>query len=171
MVLFLASEVLFFGGLFGAYFALRASTEPWPPNGVELEMPLAAVATVILVVSSFTFQVGVRAAERGHRDRLRRWSLLTLLLGVAFLGMQWWDWSHLAFSVSSHAYGTMFFAMTGFHGLHVAGGLALLLVILGRDAQGAYRDGTVAGPEAVAYYWHFVDAVWLALFATLFVLR
>jgi cytochrome c oxidase subunit 3 len=170
-VLFLASEVLFFGGLFGAYFALRASTNPWPPEGVELETTLAAVGTVFLVASSFTYQVGVRAAQRGRLDALRAWSIVTLLLGVAFLGLQWWDWSHLGFGVSSHAYGTMFFAMTGFHGLHVTGGITLLLVVVGRIAQGAYRDGDVTAPEAVAYYWHFVDIVWLALFLTLFVLR
>ena len=170
-VLFLASEVLFFGGLFGAYFALRASTALWPPEGVELETVLATVGTVILVVSSFTFQAGVRAGERGRLGGLRAWSLVTLVLGATFLGIQWWDWSHLDFGVSSHAYGTMFFTMTGFHGLHVAGGLVLMLVILGRLAQGAYRDGNLTGPQAVAYYWHFVDVVWVALYATLFLLR
>jgi cytochrome c oxidase subunit 3 len=162
---------LFFGGLFGAYFALRASTAPWPPVGVELDTLLATAGTLILVMSSFTFQAGVRAAEGGRLAGLRMWSSMTLALGVAFLGIQWWDWYHLDFGVSSHAYGTMFFAMTGFHGLHVAGGLVLMLVIVGRMAQGAYRDGNVTGPQAVAYYWHFVDVVWLALFATLFVLR
>jgi len=170
-ILFLASELLFFGGLFAAYFALRAQTSPWPPAGVELDLLLPAIGTALLVASSFTYQAGVAAAERGSLGGLRAWLGVTLGLGAAFLGLQLWDYAHLDFEVSSHAYGTMFFAMTGFHGLHVAAGLLLMLVVLGRSAQGAYRDGRVEGPHAIGYYWHFVDVVWIGLFAALYVLR
>ena len=171
MVLFLASEVMFFGGLFGAYYALRSSTPIWPPDGVDLDTALATIATAILVISSFTFQGGVRAAEHGRVGRVRSWTLATIALGIIFLAIQAWDWAHLDFSVSSHAYGTMFFAMTGFHGLHVVGGLVLMILVVGRLAPGGDRDADVTGQHAVAYYWHFVDVVWVALFATLFVLR
>ena len=171
VILFLASELLFFGGLFAAYFALRARTSPWPPSHVELDLPLAAVATAVLVLSSFTLHLGLTAGERGDLRGLRLWTWLTIALGAVFLGMQLWDWAHLDFSVSTDAYGTIFYAMTGLHGLHVAAGLVLLLVLVGRMAQGAYRDGRLDSAHAIGYYWHFVDGVWIALFATLFLLR
>jgi cytochrome c oxidase subunit 3 len=170
-ILFLASELLFFGGLFAAYFALRARSDPWPPADVELSVPLVAVATAILVLSSFTLHAGLSAADKGNLSGLRTWVWVSLGLGSVFLGMQVWDYLHLDFSVSTHAYGTMFYAMTGLHALHVTAGLVLMLVILGRLAQGAYRDGRTDGPHAIGYYWHFVDGVWVALFATLYLLR
>ncbi|HSL10103.1 MAG TPA: heme-copper oxidase subunit III [Actinomycetota bacterium] len=170
-VLFLASELLFFGSLFAAYFALRAQTVTWPPEGVQLDVVVPAIGTVLLVLSSVTFQVGLVAGERGRRSGLRAWIAATLLLGIVFLGVQIWDYTRLDFDVSSHAYGTIFYAMTGFHGLHVAAGIVLMLVILGRLAQGAYQDGRVESVHAIGYYWHFVDVVWIALFATLYLLR
>ena len=170
-VLFLASEVIFFGSLFAAYFALRAQTDPWPPQGVELEMLLPTIGTVLLVLSSVTFQLGVGAGERGRVGTLGGWTAASLLLGGAFLGLQVYDWTHLDFTVSSHAYGTIFYTMTGFHGLHVAAGLILMVVILGRLSQDAFRGGRVESVHAIGYYWHFVDVVWLALFATLYLLR
>jgi cytochrome c oxidase subunit III len=170
-ILFLASELLFFGGLFAAYFSLRSRTVPWPPDGVELATGLSAFATAILIASSVTFQVAVRRAERGDLRGMRRWTLPSFALGVVFLAIQALDWSELGFGVSTHAYGTIYLAMTGFHGLHVLAGLVLMVVVLGRAAQGAYRDGAADGVAGVGYYWHFVDAVWVALFATLFLLR
>jgi cytochrome c oxidase subunit III len=170
-ILFLASELLFFGGLFAAYFNLRAETSPWPPEGVELEVVAATMGTLLLVVSSFTLQAGIVAGGRSRVRAMRGWTLATIVLGSAFIGIQLFDWLHLDFGVSSHAYGTMFYAMTGFHGLHVVAGLLLMLVVLARSVQGAYRDGNVEGAEAIAYYWHFVDVVWIALYATIFLLR
>jgi cytochrome c oxidase subunit 3 len=170
-IVFLASELVFFGGLFAAYFTLRSQTSPWPPSGVELDVARPSVATALLVLSSFTFVAGLRGARTGRLASLRRWILVTILLALAFLGFQLLDWVRAGFAVSSHAYGTMVYAMTGFHGLHVIAGVLLMLVIPGRMAQGAYRDGNVDGPEAVGYYWHFVDAVWIGLYATIFLLR
>ncbi len=170
-ILFLASELLFFGGLFGAYFALRARTSQWPPGGVELETVLAAVATALLVLSSGTFHLGVRDAARGRIAGLRRWIVVTLALGAMFMGIQVFDYSRLSFEVSSHAYGTMYFAMTGLHGMHVLAGLVLMLVVLGRSGHGVFVPGKIDGLHAVGYYWHFVDAVWIGLFATLFLVR
>lgn len=170
-IVFLASELVFFGGLFAAYFTLRSQTSPWPPSGVDLHVARPSVATALLVLSSFTFVAGLRGARAGRLASLRRWILVTILLALAFLGLQLLDWVQAGFAVSSHAYGTMVYAMTGFHGLHVIAGVLLMLVILGRMAQGAYGDGNVDGPEAVGYYWHFVDAVWIGLYATIFLLR
>ena len=170
-ILFLASELLFFGGLFGAYYALRAQTSPWPPKVVELETALAAVATGLLVLSSVTFHAGLVAARRERLGGMRVWIVTTLALGAVFLGIQVYDYTRLPFEVSTDAYGTMYYAMTGLHGLHVLAGLVLMLVVLARAAQGAYRGGRVHGMHAVGYYWHFVDVVWIGLFATLFLVR
>ncbi len=170
-ILFLASELLFFGGLFAAYFGLRSETSPWPPAGVRLSLPLGIIGTALLVTSSLTFDRGLRAGAQGRFAALRGWVLGTMALGAAFLGVELYDWLTLDFSVSSHAYGTMYYAMTGFHGLHVLAGLVLMVVVLTRLAQGAYRGGDVDGMHAVTYYWHFVDGVWVALFLTLIVLR
>jgi len=170
-ILFLASELLFFGGLFGAYYALRAQTSPWPPEGVELETLLAAVATLLLVLSSGTFHLGLVAARRERIGGLKVWIAITLLLGALFLSLQVLDYSRLSFEVSSHAYGTMYYAMTGLHWLHVAAGLVLMCVVFLRIRQGAYQDGQIDGLHAVGYYWHFVDVVWIGLFATLFLVR
>ena len=170
-IAFLASELLLFGGLFAAYFGLRSETTPWPPAGVHLDVLLGAVGTALLLTSSFTFHLGANAAGRGRFGAFRAWILLTMALGLAFLGVELYDWLTLDFSVSTHAYGTMYYTMTGIHWLHVTAGLVLMVVVLGRLAQGAYRDGHLEGMHAASYYWHFVDGVWLALFLTLFVLR
>jgi len=170
-ILFLSSELLLFGGLFAAYFGLRAETSVWPPRGADLDVALATVGTGLLIASSFTFRAGVSSAGRGALRRFRGWTLATMALGVAFLAIQIYDYTRLAFSVSSNAYGTMYYSMTGFHGLHVFAGLVLMVVVLGRASLGAYEDGGVDGLECVAYYWHFVDVVWIGLYATLFLLR
>jgi cytochrome c oxidase subunit 3 len=99
------------------------------------------------------------------------WIVGTFVLGLGFVALQLTDYLRLDFKVSTNAYGTMYWTMTGLHGLHVLAGLILMLVVLGRIAQGAYRDGRLDGAHAIAYYWHFVDVVWIALFATLFLLR
>jgi cytochrome c oxidase subunit 3 len=171
VVLFLASELMFFGGLFASYFFLRSVRSPWPPNGVELDTLPSAIATAILVASSGTYQMGIRAARRGNLGAMRAWIVLTFVLGATFVSAQAHDWTTLSFSVSSNAYGTLFYGMTGFHGLHVIAGLVLMLVVLGRSLEGAYREGEIRGVEAVGYYWHFVDVVWLGLFSTLFLIR
>jgi cytochrome c oxidase subunit III len=170
-IVFLASELLLFGGLFAAYFTFRAQTTPWPPKGVELNVPIAAVGTLLLLLSSGTYHLATRAGERQRLSAMRWWVVATFGLGAAFLGLELYDWLHLDFEVSSHAYGTMYYTMTGIHGLHVLAGLVLMLVVLGRLAQGAYRGGRIEGAHAIGYYWHFVDVVWIALFATIFILR
>jgi len=170
-VAFLSSELMFFGGLFAAYFTLRAVSAVWPPADVNLEVLEPAIATALLVISSFTMQGALHRARAGDLDGMRRWVGVTMLLGVLFLSSQVRTWLAADFGVSSNAYGTMFYGMTGFHALHVTAGIVLMLVVLGRTAQGAYRDGRLSGLEAVTYYWHFVDVVWIALFATIYLIK
>ena len=102
---------------------------------------------------------------------MRRWVWVSFALGAAFVALQLFDYSRLDFRVSTNEYGTIFYSMTGFHALHVVVGLLLMLLVLGRAAQGAYANGEHAGAEAVGYYWHFVDAVWIGLFATIYLIR
>ena len=162
VVVWLTSEVLFFGALFGAWFSLRsANAGVWPPEGAEVERLLPTIGTVLLLSSSATVQLAARAA-RPDPDLARRWLMATVALGTVFLGLQAREWATLPFSVDDHAYGTAFFALTGFHGLHVLGGLAAMSVLARH--RPAHHDAV----EVVSLYWHFVDGVWLVLFASVY---
>ncbi len=174
MVIFIASEAMFFAGLFAAYYTLRSLTPLWPPRGVTFSsfgMVQAMIATVILVTSSIPAHLSMLRLRQKDFGAMRRWVLLTILMGVVFLGWKFHEWSVTEFSISSHAYGTMFFSLTGFHALHMVVGLILLSAVAVRVSQGAYRGGYHAGPEAAVYYWHFVDAVWIGVFTTIYLVR
>jgi cytochrome c oxidase subunit III len=174
MVIFITSELMFFGALFGAYFTIRAQAGEWPPEGTpHIDAVRTAIFTIFLVASSFTQHLGVVAIRRGDRDGCVRWTALTVALGLVFLGGQALEYSELfdeGFTIGTNVFGTLFFTMTGFHGLHVAGGL-LMLTIVGAKAQMGHFSAESHGPaEAVGYYWHFVDVVWLFLFLVLYIL-
>jgi cytochrome c oxidase subunit III len=175
MMLFLSSEVMFFASLFGAYFTIRGRAPSWPPpEAPDLALLRPALFSILLIASSVTMQFGVIAARRDDRRQLTRWLVLTLALGAVFLAGQAWEYAELAndgFTVSTDIFGTTFYAMTGFHGLHVAGGLLAIGLIASaarRQQYGARRIGPI---EAVSYYWHFVDVIWILLFSTIYVLR
>jgi cytochrome c oxidase subunit 3 len=175
MLLFIASEVMFFGGLFATYFNARASVGPgnWhPPEGAhELDLPLAAVLTAILVASSFTMQFGVWAIRRGDTGKLRMWTAITLVLGVMFLGGQLYDYSQLGFGIADGVFGTVFYTLTGFHGAHVFGGTVGLTIVLARAMRNQFSARNHIAVEAVSIYWHFVDVVWIGVFSTIYLLR
>ena len=170
-VVWLASELMFFSGLFAAYFALRAQSALWPPKDANLDTVSATIATAVLVVSSGTMQLGVRAVRRDDRLAYLRWLMVTLTLGAVFVASQAVDWTRLHFSISSNAYGSAFYLMTGFHGLHVIGGLLAMLVVGGRALSPNFGAEDLPSVEMLSYYWHFVDAVWIALWLTIFFLR
>jgi len=175
MVLFIASEVMFFGGLFGAYFTIRSSATLWPPEGTpHLETWYAAVLTTILVSSSVTMQFGVWAIRRNDQRKLMLWLIVSLLLGVAFLCGQANEYRTLigeGMTLSSGVFGSTFFTLTGFHGAHVAGGAAFILIVLLRARSGQFTARYHDTVEMASYYWHFVDVVWLGLFSTIYLLR
>jgi cytochrome c oxidase subunit 3 len=172
MVLFIASEVMFFGGLFAAYFNIRADATQWPPAGLEhLHANLPAIFTVVLVLSSVTMQMGVYAIRRGNVKALSRWVAITLLLGIVFLCGQIYDYSHLEFTIRDGVYGSTFYTLTGFHGAHVFGGAIYLFIVLIRSKTGQFTKAHHAAVEGASMYWHFVDVVWIALFFTLYVLK
>ena len=175
MLLFIASEVMFFGGLFAAYFNSRAAHQGvWgPPEGAEPLgiLPIALPITIILISSSFTMQLAVWAIRRGDQRAMRNWTALTLLLGIAFLVGQLYDYSTLGFGISDGAFGTVFYTLTGFHGAHVFGGTVGLTILVARATQGQFSARNHVAVEAISFYWHFVDVVWIALFSTLYFLR
>ena len=175
VVIFLGSELMFFGSLFGMYFTLRAQNKAvWPPPGIELGLLRPGLFTAVLVASSFTMQMADHRIRQGNVASMRRWILVTLLMGLIFLFGQGWDYLELTqqgLELSTNAYGSAFYTMTGFHALHVFAGLLVMLVVLGRAAAGAYSKDQHSAVEAATYYWHFVDGVWVALFATLFLLK
>lgn len=170
-MVWLASELMFFGGLFASYFTIRAQTPVWPPPGVHLDILRDGLFTLVLVSSSFTMQMGERHLHKGNRSQARRWIVLTLVLGLVFLGNQALEWFTLDFTATTHAYGSLFFSMTGFHGLHVLLGLVVMVALLGRIVGPGPDPGDGPAAQVITFYWHFVDVVWLALFAIIFLLQ
>jgi cytochrome c oxidase subunit 3 len=175
MVLFIASEVMFFGGLFGAYFTIRSAAPRWPPEGTpHLTTLYAAVLTAILVSSSVTMQFGVWAIRRNDSRRLMLWLAVSLLLGLCFLAGQANEYRMLieeGMTLSSGVFGSTFFTLTGFHGAHVAGGACFILIVLLRARSGQFTARYHDTVEMASYYWHFVDVVWIGLFSTIYLLR
>ena len=176
MLLFIASEVMFFAGLFAVYFNIRASHPRWPPEGTEHfgVNPIVVIATILLIVSSFTMQWGVWRIRRDDRTGMNRALVVTLILGILFLAMQAYDYSILygeGIRLNSGIFGSLFYTMTGFHGAHVFGGVVGITVMLLRGLAGQFSGRHHVAVEAVSIYWHFVDVVWIALFTTLYLLR
>jgi cytochrome c oxidase subunit 3 len=175
-IIWLSSELMFFAGLFAMYFTARArATHGWPPEPTELNLPYALFFTVILILSSVTCQFGVFAAESGNVYGLRRWFTITFVMGLAFVLGQANEYRILVTehgtSISSSTYGSVFFLTTGFHALHVIGGLLAFVFMLIRSAMGRFTPAQATAAIVVSYYWHFVDVVWVGLFATIYLIR
>jgi cytochrome c oxidase subunit 3 len=170
-VVWLSSELMFFAGLFAAYFTLRGADRPWPPPNSELATARTAVATAVLIGSSFTMHLAVRASERDDRQGSVKWLMATVGLALVFLANLAWEYAELPFSISTNAYGSMFYLMTGFHGMHVIGGIAFMAAVVGVIAGSSSRAPSAQTVAVCAYYWHFVDVVWVAMFTTLYLLR
>jgi cytochrome c oxidase subunit 3 len=175
-IVWLSSELMFFAGLFAMYFTIRSVTgnANWPPEDVKLSVGYSAVFTTILVLSSVTCQIGVFAAERGDVYKLRRWFFLTFLMGLVFvLGQanEYRNEVHEGLTLASSPYGSVFYLTTGFHGLHVIGGLFAFIVVLLRSTVGRFTPEKATSAIVVSYYWHFVDVVWIGLYATIYILQ
>jgi cytochrome c oxidase subunit 3 len=186
-IVWLASELMFFAGLFAMYFTIRSvSPELWQERTVLLNVPFAAVNTMMLVISSVWCQLGVFKAEQGQPARtgsllqlkawgMREWYVLTYIFGSIFISGQVLEYARLVrdnVTISSDAYGSVFYLTTGFHGLHVTGGLIAILLIIGRTfTTRRYTHAQASGAIVTSYYWHFVDVVWIALFSTIYLLK
>ncbi len=185
-IVWLASELMFFAGLFAMYFTHRSvNAELWPAGVEHLNVPFSSINTLILVSSSITAQMGVWAAERFEQRRtgslldIRRWGTvewfsLTFVLGAIFVAGQVYEYAELfqgGLTVAS-SYGSVFYITTGFHGLHVIGGLIAFLMIIARSfAAKRFGHHEATSAVVVSYYWHFVDVVWIALFATIYLIQ
>jgi cytochrome c oxidase subunit 3 len=175
-IVWLSSELMFFAGLFAIYFTARAqNVGEWPPPPTHLDVPYALVVTIVLVASSFTCQYGVFAAERGDVFGLRRWYLLTLFMGTFFVLGQANEYHTLVTehetTIYGSAYGTVFYLATGFHALHVTGGLIAFIFLLARTKMSKFTPAQATAAIVVSYYWHFVDVVWVGLFAVIYFIR
>ena len=187
-IVWLASELMFFAGLFAMYFSHRSVMpgEEWASYSNDLNFWFALANTSVLVLSSVACQFGVFAAERFQPRRtgsllqitrwgMNEWMTLTFIMGAIFVGGQIFEYAELVqhgISISSSPYGSVFFMTTGFHGLHVVGGLIAFLVLLARSFTAkkfGHHEATTA--IVVSYYWHFVDVVWVALFIIIYILR
>ncbi|MCU1491071.1 MAG: cytochrome c oxidase subunit [Acidimicrobiaceae bacterium] len=170
-MIWLGSEFMFFSGLFAAFFTIRAHAGAhWPGPGIKLDTYQALVFTVVLLASSPTMQMGVWALERGERNKARAWTVVSFLLGAAFVGNQAFEWKTLPFRVHTNSYGSLFYIMSGLHGLHVLLGLVAMIALLARMSGPKGDAGELPVFQAVSYYWHFVDIVWIGLFSALFLL-
>ena len=186
-IIWLASELMFFAALFASYFTIRAQSQDlWAAETQLLNVPFATVNTTVLVLSSVTCQLGVFAAERGQVGRtgsvfqvkgwgLREWFVLTYLMGAVFIAGQALEYAelvHEGLTIPANAYGTVFYLTTGFHGIHVTGGLIAFLFVLGRTFMARrFTHEQAVSAIVVSYYWHFVDVVWIALFATIYLIK
>ncbi len=170
--LFILSEVMLFGALFAAYFVLRAQSPAWPPQP-DLERPellLVGLNTLILLSSSVTMQWGVRRIAADDLAGLRRGLAVTIVLGAVFLVIQAYEFATNGFGISDGIFGSTFYILTGFHGAHVLAGLLLISAVANRARLGLVSAAGHTAVEAVSYYWHFVDVVWVCLFLSLYVL-
>jgi cytochrome c oxidase subunit III len=187
-IVWLSSELMFFAALFAMYFTIRSvdkgQGEHWPM--AHLDLKLATVNTTVLLLSSVTCQLGVFAVERGQIRRtgsiwnmsrwgLREWYVLTFFMGLYFVCGQGYEYLALirdGVTLQSSNYGSVFFIATGFHGLHVTGGLLAFIFLLGRTyAAKRFTQEQQVSAIVVSYYWHFVDVVWIGLYTTIYLIH
>jgi cytochrome c oxidase subunit 3 len=172
MLLFIISEIMVFGAFFTAYFFIRVvNGDHWFPfQGHSLPVAVAGTNTAILVSSSFTLHWAESSIKRGNRFGLKAGILSTFLLGCTFLFVQINEYVHIGFSPQNFAQGSIFYGLTGLHGAHVFIGLTLLAMVVVRSFRGHYSPEEHRGVEVPGIYWHFVDAMWIVVYFTVYVL-
>jgi cytochrome c oxidase subunit 3 len=172
VIVFLASDVMLFAPFFAAYFLLRSTTDRWPPAGVELAVGRTAVATAVLVASSFTMVASDHAGLRSDgRRAMRRWLLATIALGSIFLANQITEYATLDFRADDHPYGSIYWLLTGLHGAHVTAGLGALAILFVRSVRARSHESVGIWAQGVSLFWHLVDVIWLFVFSTIWLLQ
>jgi len=171
MFLFIASEIMLFGSFFTAYFFVRVvNGTPWPTPPFHLPVFVALVNTCILVTSSFTIHWATQSIKRGNRAGLQAGLVLTFLMGLTFLLTQMIEYARVGFAPHDGAFGTIFYCLTGLHGAHVFVGLSILFFMTVRAFRGHFSAEEHHGVEIGGIYWHFVDAMWIVVYATVYLL-
>jgi cytochrome c oxidase subunit III len=171
MLLFIISEIMVFGAFFTAYFFIRVvQGAEWPAEGTSLPVAIAGVNTAILVSSSVTLHWAETALKKGNRQAFKAGMLTTFLLGATFLFIQINEYVHIGFAPHDHAQGSIFYGLTGLHGAHVAIGLLLLGFVTIRAFRGHFSAQEHRGVEIPGIYWHFVDVMWIIVYATIYIL-
>lgn len=172
LVLFLIAEAMIFFGLFVSFVVYKSIMPAWPPEGTpELELLLPGVNSVILISSSFVMHMGQSAIKKNDVSGLQRWFIITAIMGTLFLVGQGYEYTHTGFGLTTNLFTSTFYALTGFHGLHVTFGLLLILAVLWRSRQkDHYSSQSHFGVEAAELYWHFVDVIWIILFILVYLL-
>lgn len=169
MVILIATEAMIFASLIGTYFFLRASSGTWPIGGIELpKLELATPFSFVLWGSSLPIFYGEAQLRNGRIDRFRIAVLVSFLMGLSFLAYTAYDFSDLHFGWRDNAYGSIYYTIVGLHAAHVVIGLAMSLLVQVKAWTGRYDGGRHASAEVYSLYWHFVDAVWLVVFPTVF---
>jgi cytochrome c oxidase subunit III len=174
MFLFIASEAMLFGSFFTVYFFVRVvnpdAPAQWPPEPYEFPVFVAGINTAILVTSSFTMHWALQSIKRNDRAGMKAGLVLTFLMGLAFLTTQIVEYLHVGFNTSAGAFASVFFGLTGLHGAHVAVGLTLLGMATIRAFRGHFTAEHHHGVELPGIYWHFVDVMWIVVYATVYLL-
>lgn len=176
-IAFLAQELMFFAGLFAMYFTSRANglaNGDWSTQTDHINVLFGGIITAVLIASSFTSQFGVFAAERGDVFGLRKWFTVTVVLGVIFLGLVAYEWTELVLAgvtPQSSVFGSVVYIITGFHMAHVTAGIIAFIVVLLRVAKSKFTPAQATAAMAVSYYWHFVDAIWIGVFITIYLVQ
>lgn len=171
VVLFLGSELMFFASWFAAYYDLRVRSAVWPPPGVHISWQEPTLGAGLLIISDVISTFGVKAVKSGHRGRAQTLIGGAAGLGLLFIGLTLHGWSKLSFTVGSHAYGSVFYGILGFHAAHVLVGVILLTIVAIEPLRPAFRRANGAGAEAISYYWHFVLFVWLGIWPTIYFVK
>ena len=170
-VLFLASELMFFAALFAAYYDLRANRGTWPPPNVRLDTLESGAGTALLLISSIVVVLATRAMDRRSYAAARYWIACGIVAAVGFVALALHGYSKNTFTVATSAYGSIYYAMTGFHLAHVIAGIGILLALLFGMRSPALRAYHRQGVEAMTYYWHFVFIVWIGIWGTIYLVR
>ncbi|MEM8806801.1 MAG: heme-copper oxidase subunit III, partial [Cyanobacteria bacterium P01_G01_bin.38] len=173
VLVFLCAESMIFLGLFIAYLSFRLMAPAWPPEGTpELEILLPGINTIILISSSFVIHKADTAIKKDDVSGMQLWFAITAVMGAIFLGGQVYEYLNLEFGLTTNLFASTFYVLTAFHGLHVLLGLLMMMAVLFRSrAAGHYSHASHFGIEAVELYWHFVDVIWIILFALLYLWR